>query len=875
MTGKNMVVWAISLIGLLCFCGCDDKASGDGEAEIGRDGFFKLVQEEGIWWFVDPLGEKMVSIGINHIEPVLITSERNIDHFSKKYGADLKEAETLLKINGSAAAAKWVNESMEQVEGWGFNTLGVHNPVRQDRMPYVAKFRPFPIDGWAGLSRKYPDPFAPETRDALSARARMWCERNADDPMILGVSFNDMTIWRSMPFKIHAWVRAIMEREGESPGKMRWIEILKEHYGDPEIAAVTYGVPDTTWEALATRTSWPRPARIWLAYQDVNTFLPLIADAYYEAEVAALRECDSNHLIFGDKFEGAFDMPAWLYPIIGRHFDLAYIQWYTTAGRQEKKLAELHTATKKPILMGDSSFSYPSENVPKPKGVHMSSRKKVGKAYTSYLKSMMDTPYVVGWHLCGYIDGSPDLERHHPYLAIQSGLVDPLGVPYAQTVSRVAKANARANDWHRKAGGDTDKGSWNYKINKKKRCTVNNRRAFAMSQVDNNIFVVGRVAIGTGNVPNKNIGWIVTDEGVVVIDTGFEKSATFAKQVMRQITDKPVKYIIYTHHHGTQVAGAGAIKEEGTKIIAHEQLVREFDLSRSMYRYNRRRDSIQFNFPTILDTPLYNPIYPDITFADEYRFELGGTRFELYHVEGEAPDYSLIWMPDQKIIWVADMTGGAMPMVASPMKRVRDEVKWREALELVKKLDPDVMISSVRPPICNRNNIAAVLDSDIEYLNFLHDSVATEMNNGSSLEETLTNTRLPERLAKHPLLKELYARHRFNVEGLYHRYSGWFDQNGTHMKPSPSKERAGSFVESMGGAKTVLGRAYSLMDEENFELALEYTDLLISSGEETSGAHSLKSELLFRLAGRENHHMTAAMYSKLGAMEYQAAQPAP
>lgn len=872
--GKRELIIAAVAACLSVSCEEADMERDASAGRIGASGFYSLARDDsGVWWFEDPEGDPMVSIGINHIEPVLICSEHNRDAFAEKYGDDLCEGETMNQINNGLAASAWARDAREQVRGWGFNTLGVHNPVRQDEMPYVAKFRPFPIDGWAKYDRRFPDPFDPDTREIVEARAEVWCEMNADDPNILGVSFNDMTLWRSGPLRIHEWVRAMMELPAGSPGKLKWLEVVRRNHGDPALAAAAYGVQAEEWEELEERTAWPVPVFKWKVYADVNDMLPLLADAWYGMESEAVRRCDPNHLVFGDKFEGAFDLPSWLYPIIGRHFDLAYIQWYATAERQEHKLAEIHAATGKPVLMGDSSFSHPNEDLPRPKGVHMRSREEVGDAYASYLKSMMETPYVVGWHLCGYIDGSPDLAKYHPYIAIQAGIVRRDGTPYEDTVTKVKAANSSADGWHREAGAKTPKGSWAHEIRKGKRCAYKARRGFSVSQVDNNVFVVGRVAIGTGGVPNKNIGWVVTDEGVVVIDTGFERSAMFTKQVMRQITDKPVKYIIYTHHHGTQVAGAAQLKEQGTKIIAHEQLVREFDLARDMYQFNRRRDSIQFNLPTVTDAPPPEPIYPDITYADTYAFELGGTRFELFHVEGEAPDYTFIWMPDQKIAWVGDMGGGALPLVASPMKRVRDEVKWKEAMELLKKLDPDVVIASVGGPICKKKAIHAVLDSTIEYLTFLHDSVVREMNAGSSLEETLENTAMPPEMANSRLLREVYGSHRFNVEGLYHRYSGWFDQNGTHLRPAPTERRGRAFVETMGGGAKILDRAYALKDEDDLPLALEYCEVLIDAGgEEESAARRLKSELLFRMAGRQTHHMTASMYEKLGAVEYQNAQ---
>lgn len=862
------VLAAASLAAAAC-----DPADGAAEKTIGTPGFFRLEEQGGVWWFLDPAGERMVSIGINHIEPILILSDSNKELFAARYGRDLIGS-TLEEVNNSNAAKRWAKDSRDLIRSWGFNTLGVHNPVPQEEMPYVAIFRPAPIDGWAKLERRYPDPFDPRTEELLDRRAKLWCAKNADDPLILGVSFNDMTLWRMGLKEPHPWVRTLMELPAGAPGKRRWIEVLRGIYPGPLAAAAVYGVDDASWEALEARTSWPEPGRPWFALRDAGVFLPLIADAWYGAETRAIRACDPNHLIFGDKFEGALDLPSWLYPIIGRHFDLAYLQWYARAGRQENKLAELHAATGKPILMGDSSFSHPNANITNPKGVHLAGPREVGEAYAEYLEAMMTTPYVVGWHHCGFIEGSPDLARYHPYVAIQPGFLKPDGTPYEEMIAPAAAANRRAFEWHAGSAANADRGSWTYRPGPDgdARCAGRNRPRFSLHQVDNNVFIVGRVAIKTGGVPNKNIGFVVTDEGLVVIDTGFAPSAVFARQVLRQLTDKPVHAIIYTHHHGTQIAGAPMLREEGTRIIAHEWTAREFDLAKDFHRFNRRRDSIQFNLPTVEGLPPPEPLYPDTTFTDTYEFTLGGTRFQLFHAEGEAEGYALVFMPDQKVLWVGDMAGAGMPLLGSPMKRARDEVKWKDALLLMKRLDPDVLIASVGPPICDKRMIDAIFETRIEYLDFLHDAVAAGMNAGSSLEQTIAATALPPRLATNPLLKEEYGSHEFNVRALYHRYSGWFDRDGSHLHPAPAAERASRFVADMGGPKAVLDRAFALADGDEPELALPYADLLIAEGGHAA-AHRLKSDLLLRLAAsHRDHHMTASMYQKLAAIEFERAE---
>jgi len=228
-------------------------------------------------------------------------------------------------------------------------------------------------------------------------------------------------------------------------------------------------------------------------------------------------------------------------------------------------------------------------------------------------------------------------------------------------------------------------------------------------------------------------------------------------------------------------------------------------------------------------------------------------------------------LPDQKIIWIGDMLGGGMPMVASPMKRVRDDVKWKKGLEFIKSLKPEVLIQSVQQPFCAQPTITRKLDVVIEYLNFLHVSMAREMNAGSSLEETLNNIQLPEHMKVNPLLRENYGKLQFNVRGLYHRYSGWFDQNGTHLNPAPAKERAEQFIKDMGGGDRVLQRIQELEQKSNYKVALEYLDLLILAGTHLKNAYETKASILRMMSTGSRHKMTANMYKRLATMEEEKA----
>ncbi len=153
---------------------------------------------------------------------------------------------------------------------------------------------------------------------------------------------------------------------------------------------------------------------------------------------------------------------------------------------------------------------------------------------------------------------------------------------------------------------------------------------------------------------DPNIGAIEGEDFVVA----FEALATpvAAREwlaILRQHTDKPIKYLVLSHYHAVRVLGASAF--EGAVIIAHEntkKLIAE--------RGKQDWDSEYGRMPRLFKEPDSIPglTWPDVTFNDRLAIDLGGDRGDLilqYCGRGHTAGDIVAWLPRQKIMFAGDL----------------------------------------------------------------------------------------------------------------------------------------------------------------------------------------------------------------------------
>src|SRR6266550_5837632 len=74
---------------------------------------------------------------------------------------------------------------------------------------------------------------------------------------------------------------------------------------------------------------------------------------------------------------------------------------------------------------------------------------------------------------------------------------------------------------------------------------------------------------------NHQAMFIVTNDGVIATDPVAYGRPTGGQQYVdeiKKVTDKPIKYLIYSHHHFDHIAGGKAFKDAGARIIGHKNI---------------------------------------------------------------------------------------------------------------------------------------------------------------------------------------------------------------------------------------------------------------------------------------------------------------
>lgn len=397
-------------------------------------------------------------------------------------------------------------------------------------------------------------------------------------------------------------------------------------------------------------------------------------------------------------------------------------------------------------------------------------------------------------------------------------------------------------------------------------------------QVNNNVYCATGYAI-------SNVLYVLTGSSVVVIDTTESMDAARASlEEFRKICPVPVRYIIYTHFHGDHTRGAKVFHTDFTQVIAQRRMPAELARVHEMLAYRERVTALQFGLhlpaaqrgTALLNERESGYIPPDILFDEEYRFQEGDLSFVLYHTQGETVDHLMVWIPEIQTLFPGDLYYGSFPMLSSPMKPDRPVLAWVESLERMRTLKPRYLVPSHGKPLAGIEKIDVVLANYTAAIRHVHDETVKRVNQGQTLEQARNEVTLPGSLSRLPYLQERYGTVAWSVAGIYRQYTGWYNFNPVNLNPGPRAVLFQALLDASGGPGPLLERARRALDEGQNQLALELSDVVLSTRPQHVPASAIRLRALRRLGAAAENNVAKNIYrSEARAVAVRLPGPSP
>ena len=227
--------------------------------------------------------------------------------------------------------------------------------------------------------------------------------------------------------------------------------------------------------------------------------------------------------------------------------------------------------------------------------------------------------------------------------------------------------------------------------------------------------------------------FLTTSEGVIVTDPISAEAATWLRAEIAKLTDKPVRYVVYSHHHSDHITGGKAFADQAVFISQAAAL------------------------PYIVDAADPTTPVPTLTFTDRMFIDLGGKHVELIYTGKNHSDNSLVvLLPQHRLLFAVDF----IPVETMAYRTMRSDYPddWIESLKRVEQLEFDTLVPG-HGKIGRKEHVRMFR----RYLEDLRAAVLEQVKKGASLDETKKAVQLPK--------YESWSRYADwfpeNVEGMY------------------------------------------------------------------------------------------------------------
>jgi glyoxylase-like metal-dependent hydrolase (beta-lactamase superfamily II) len=216
---------------------------------------------------------------------------------------------------------------------------------------------------------------------------------------------------------------------------------------------------------------------------------------------------------------------------------------------------------------------------------------------------------------------------------------------------------------------------------------------------------------------DPNTGIVIGDDAVMVIDT--QATPVMAQDVIRRIrevTDKPIRYVVLSHYHAVRVLGAAAYAPE--HVIASEDT-----LSLIKERGEQDKASEIGRFPRLFRNVESVPpglTWPTLTFTGRLTLWLGTLEVQLLQLgRGHTKGDTVVWLPSERVLFSGDL----VEFDATPYAGDAYFQDWPATLDRLAALEPAALVPGRGAALVGPEQVAAGLAGTRAFIADVFESV--------------------------------------------------------------------------------------------------------------------------------------------------------
>ncbi len=236
---------------------------------------------------------------------------------------------------------------------------------------------------------------------------------------------------------------------------------------------------------------------------------------------------------------------------------------------------------------------------------------------------------------------------------------------------------------------------------------------------------------------DPNTGIIIGDDAVMVIDT--QATPVMAQDVIRRIrevTDKPIKYVVMSHYHAVRVLGASAYMAEGGQQIIASRDTYDLVVERGQFD----KDSEIGRFPRLFRNVESVPpglTWPTLTFEGRMSLWLGKLEVQLIQLgRGHTKGDTVVWIPSEKILFSGDL----VEFDATPYAGDAYFKDWPQTLDNIAALKPEKLVPGRGAALQTPEQVQAGLAGTRDFIRDLYASVQAGVAAGQDLRQVYEAT---------------------------------------------------------------------------------------------------------------------------------------